>query len=94
MERDTHLQDIFTYLLIYLFIPKALGKERPSMFPKSGLLWKQMPIPEPYLTYFSGSPAKEPSLQVPLMESPQREMKAHSLDHFWTSLLMDSNTLS
>jgi hypothetical protein len=35
MERETHLQGIFTYLLIYLFIPKALRKEWPSMFPKS-----------------------------------------------------------
>ena len=35
MEKDTRLQGIFTYLLIYLFISKALRKERPSMFPKS-----------------------------------------------------------
>ena len=33
--RDTRLQGIFTYLLIYLFISKALRKEHPSMFPKS-----------------------------------------------------------
>jgi hypothetical protein len=31
-------------------------------------------FPEPYLTYSSGSPVKEPSLQVPLVELPQREM--------------------
>jgi len=36
MERDTSLQGIFTYLLIYLYISKALRKEHPSMFPKSG----------------------------------------------------------
>ena len=36
MERDTHLKGIFTSLLIYLVISKALHKERPSMFPKSG----------------------------------------------------------
>ena len=36
MERETCLQGIFTYLLIYLFIPKALRKERSSIFPKSG----------------------------------------------------------
>jgi hypothetical protein len=36
MERDTRLQGIFTFLLIYLFISKALHKERPSMFSKSG----------------------------------------------------------
>jgi hypothetical protein len=34
MERDTHLQGTFTYLLIYLFISKALRKEGHSMFPK------------------------------------------------------------
>jgi hypothetical protein len=65
MERDTLLQGIFTYLLMCLFISKALRKERPSMFPKSGTLWKQTPIPEHYLTYFSGSPVKELSLQDP-----------------------------
>jgi len=36
MERVTRLQGIFTSLLIYLFISKALRKERPPMFPKSG----------------------------------------------------------
>jgi hypothetical protein len=35
MERDTHLQGIFTSLLIYLFISNSLRKEHPSMFPKS-----------------------------------------------------------
>jgi hypothetical protein len=36
MERDTRLQGIFTSLLTYLFISKALRKERSFMFPKSG----------------------------------------------------------
>jgi hypothetical protein len=36
MKRDTRLQDILTYLLIYLFISTALTIERPSMFPRSG----------------------------------------------------------
>jgi len=36
MERDTRLQGIFTSLLIYLFISKALRQNGPSMFPKSG----------------------------------------------------------
>jgi len=37
MERNAILQGIFTsrYIYIYLFISKALRKERPSMFPKS-----------------------------------------------------------
>jgi hypothetical protein len=52
--RYTCLQGIFTYLLIYLYISKLLRKERLSMFPKSGPLWEQKPIPEPYLTYLSG----------------------------------------
>jgi hypothetical protein len=39
------------------------------MFPQSGTLWKQRRFPEPYLTYLSGSPVKEPSLQAPFMES-------------------------
>ena len=49
---------------------KALRKKRPSKFPKSGPLWKQTSISEPYLTYFTGSRVKGPSLQVPFMESP------------------------
>jgi hypothetical protein len=36
--------------------------------PKAGHLWKQTPIPEPYLMYLSGSGVKEPSLQAPLMK--------------------------
>jgi hypothetical protein len=36
MERDTRLQGIFTYFSIHLLISKAIRKERPSMFPKSG----------------------------------------------------------
>jgi len=39
VERDTHLQGIFTSLLICLFISKSL---RP--------LCKQTPFPDPYLT--------------------------------------------
>ena len=33
----TRLQGIFTSVLIYLFISKSLRKERPSLFPKSGV---------------------------------------------------------
>jgi hypothetical protein len=36
MERYTHLHYIFTYFLIYLFVSKALRKDCPSGFPKSG----------------------------------------------------------
>jgi hypothetical protein len=34
--RDACLQGIFTFLLIYFFISKALRKQRHSMFPKLG----------------------------------------------------------
>jgi hypothetical protein len=51
---------------LYLFISKALRKERSQ--------WKQTPIPEPYLTYLSGPQVQEPFLQVPLMVSPWRDM--------------------
>jgi hypothetical protein len=35
--------------------------------------WKQMPMPEPYLTYLSGSPLKEPSPEGLCTEPDQRE---------------------
>ena len=35
MKRDACLQGIFTYLLIYPFISKALRREHPFKFPKS-----------------------------------------------------------
>jgi hypothetical protein len=85
IQRDKLLQGIFTYVLIYLFNPKAVRKELPSMFPKSGARMDTMSNPEPYrmdtmsnpepyLTYLLGSPVNKPYLQVPLMESPWREM--------------------
>jgi hypothetical protein len=44
------------------------------MFPKSGAPVETDVIPELYLEYLSEPPVKEPSLQVPLVESPRREM--------------------
>jgi hypothetical protein len=41
--------------------------------PQTGSLWKEMPISRAFSTYPSGSPAREPSLQVPFTELPQRE---------------------
>jgi hypothetical protein len=55
----------FTHLL------KALGKERP---PKQAPYGNRCPFAEPYLAYPLESPVKKPSLQVPLIEFPQREM--------------------
>jgi hypothetical protein len=43
------------------------------MFPKSGALLKQMPIPEPDLTYLSESPVKEPFLEALHTEPLERE---------------------
>jgi len=44
------------------------------MFPKEwGPYGNRHPFPEPYLAYPSGSPVKEPSLQVPIIELPQRD---------------------
>jgi hypothetical protein len=43
MERDNRIQGIF-YILIYLFISKALRKERPPMFPRSGALMETRPF--------------------------------------------------
>ena len=44
------------------------------MFPKRGPLWKEMPVSRAFSsTYPSGSPAREPSTQIPSTELPQRE---------------------
>jgi len=56
-----------------ILFSKALRKEHPSMFPKVGLYGSRHPFPEPYLTYLSGSPVKEPSLQVPFMSFSERD---------------------
>ena len=84
MERVACLQSLLLYVLQiphkipllknYFFLSKALGKEHPSMFPKEwGPYGNRHPFPEPYLAYPSGSPVKEPSLQVPIIELPQRD---------------------
>jgi hypothetical protein len=57
MEGDTCLQGILRYLLIYLFISKALRKERPYMFPKSGALM-EMGCPFQSLNISFGVPSK------------------------------------
>ena len=84
MERVTCLVGIFTSLLMYLFISKALRKEWP--------LYKQTPIPEPYLKYHSGFPVMEPSPQVPLRDScPDLRALLHSsfqVPGIWALLLI------
>ena len=45
----------------------------PSMIPKMGQQWKQTPVSRSLPnTHPSGSPVREPSLQVPLKELTQR----------------------
>ena len=77
MESDTCYQGIFTYLLINIFISKALRKQCPYTFPKSRAPM-ETEAHSRALTYLSGCPVKDLSLQVPLMESPRTEMP-HSL---------------
>jgi hypothetical protein len=55
MKRDTSLQGIFTYLLIYMFISKALRKEHPSIFPKSGAPMETDAHSRALLNIFQGS---------------------------------------
>ena len=40
---------------------------------QTGPLQKEMPVSRAFTTYLSGSPAREPSLQVPFTQLPQRE---------------------
>jgi len=67
--------------IYYPSLSKSPWKQIPSRFPNrapmergtrlQGIFHLSWYI---FLTYLLGSPVKEPSLQVPLMESPQREM--------------------
>jgi len=65
---------IFLIKRNFTLLSKAIGEERTPMFPKRGPYGNRCPFPELYLAYPSGSPVKEPSLQVPLIELPQREL--------------------
>jgi hypothetical protein len=85
MERVARFQNLFNISLAFLtkllmikrnftLLSKAVGEEHPPMFPKRCPYGNSRPFPEPYLAYPSGSPVKEPSLQVPLIELPHTEM--------------------
>jgi hypothetical protein len=52
---------------------KDSGRRALLQVPQMGLLWKEMPVSRAFSTYPSGSPAREPSFQVPFTELPQRE---------------------
>jgi hypothetical protein len=76
MERYTRVKGIYTYsyVFIYLYISKALRKERLSMFPKRGVPMETNAHSTVLLTYISGSAVKQPSLLVPLKLSSGIEM--------------------
>ena len=52
---------------------KAPVDEPSSRFPKRGPYGKRCPSPEPFLHIHQGPPAREPSLQIPFTELPQKE---------------------
>ena len=59
----------------FFILPKVLRKERPRpCYPKTGPYGNKRLFPEPYFTYPSGSPVKEPSLRFPLIWLPQTEI--------------------
>jgi len=54
-------------------LSKSPADKSSSRFPKRGPYGRRWLSPEPFSTYPTGSPAREPSLQVPLTELPQKE---------------------
>jgi len=77
MDRDARLQSILTYHLIYFFISKALGKERPYMFPKSGAPMETEAHSRAFLITSFGVPSRgtlPPNPPTHPMESPRREI--------------------
>ena len=85
MERVACLQSLILHVLqiphkiplLKKFFSSLKGpkKDHSSMFPKEwGPYGNRCLFPEPYLVYPSGSPVKEPSLHVPIIELPQTEM--------------------
>jgi len=53
---------------------KVPGRRALLQLPQMGPLWKEMPVSRAFITYPSGSPARDPSLQVPFTELRQREI--------------------
>jgi hypothetical protein len=64
---------VFLIKRYFTLLSKALGKSLRPCSPRRGPYGNRHTFPEPYLAYPSGSPVKEPSLQVPLIEVPQRQ---------------------
>jgi len=56
----------------FIHLSKSPADKPSSRFPKWGPYGKRRPSPEPFLPILRG-PARQPSLQVPFIELPQRE---------------------
>jgi hypothetical protein len=54
---------------------KVPGGRALLQVPQMGSLWKEMPISRAFSIHPSGSPAREPSLQVPFTQLPHRETR-------------------
>ena len=67
-ERDAPLLEPS---FIHLSNPRYMS---PLPGSPAGPLWREMPVSRAFSTLPSGSPVKDPPLQVPLIERPQREM--------------------
>jgi hypothetical protein len=91
MERAARLEVFFFHISLKFLIKTSLNKD---IFPslkgprqeaslhapqKRGPCGNRRPFPEPYLAYPSGFPLREPTLQVPLIELPRREMPHSSV---------------
>jgi len=63
----------FIHRAPFIHLSKSPVYVPSSRFPKRGPYGRRCPSPEPFSTYSPGSPAREPSLQVPLTELPQKE---------------------
>jgi hypothetical protein len=99
MERAARLQGPFLHISqipnkkvpkIKKFIPSLKGPRKGASLhvpQKRGPYGNRRPFPEPYLAYLSGSPAKEPSLYVPLIELSRREMP-HFQRHLHSSFTL------
>jgi hypothetical protein len=59
---------------IYPFPQRPYERSDLHVPQKRGPYRNRRPFPEPYLAYLSESPVKEPSLQVPLIQLPWREI--------------------
>ena len=58
-------------------ISQSPGRRALLHVPQTGPIWREMPVSRAFSTYPSGSPAREPSLQVPFTELPTERETLH-----------------